>query len=50
MNKNKIKLKNEKKPCDMYVLFNGRVTELIGMKMKFEIIQILIINFEFNLI
>ena len=26
-----------KKPCDVYVLFNGRVTELIGTKIKFEI-------------
>ena len=31
--------KDEKKPCDVYVLFNGRVTELIGSKIriKFEI-------------
>ena len=29
--------KNEKKPCDVYVFFNGRVTELMGMKIKFEI-------------
>ena len=29
--------KNEGKPCDLYVLFNGRVTELIGAKIKFEI-------------
>ena len=34
MNKN---LKNEKKPYDVYVLFNGRVTEFIGTKIKFEI-------------
>ena len=45
MNKNKIKYKNCKKPCDVYVLFN----ELIGTKIKFEI-KILILNFEFNLI
>ena len=37
-------LKNEKEPCEMYVLFNGRVAELIGTKIKFEIK-----NFEFNL-
>ena len=36
MNKNKIK-EDEKKPCDEYVLFNGRVTELRGSKIKFEI-------------
>ena len=47
MNKNKIKKKNEEKPCDMYVLLNGRVTELIGTKIKFEIKNF---NFEFNLI
>ena len=29
--------KDEKKPFDVYVLFNGRVTELIGTKIKFEI-------------
>ena len=37
MNKNEIKLKNEKKPCDEYILFNGKVAELIGRKIKFEI-------------
>ena len=37
MNKNKIKSKNDQKSCDVYVLFNGRVTELIGTKIKFEI-------------
>ena len=37
MNKNKIRLKKERKPCDMYALFNGRVAELIGTKVKFEI-------------
>ena len=38
MNKKILKnLKNEKKPCDVYVLFNGRVTELISRKIKFEI-------------
>ena len=36
MNKNRIKLKNEKKPCDVYVLFNGGVTELIGTKIKLK--------------
>ena len=36
MNKNKIKLKNEKKPCDVYVLLNGKVTELIGTKIKLK--------------
>ena len=51
MNKNKIRFKkNEKKPCDMYVLFNGKVTELIGTKIKFETKKISILNFEFNLI
>ena len=39
-----------RKPYDVYVLFNGRVTELIGTKIKFEIKKILILNFEFNLI
>ena len=34
MNKNKIK--NVKKPCDVYVLFNGGITELIGMKIKLK--------------
>ena len=33
MIKNKIKLKNEKKPCDVYILFTG----LLGIKIKFEI-------------
>ena len=33
----------------MSVLFNGRVTELIGTKIKFEI-KNLILNFDFNLI
>ena len=38
MNENKIKLKNgEKEQCDVYLLFNGRVTELIGTKIQFEI-------------
>ena len=32
MNKNKIKLKNEKKPYHIYVLFNKSVTELISLK------------------
>ena len=32
----------------MYVLVNGRVTELIGMKIKLK--KDLILNFEFNLI
>ena len=48
MNKNKIKLKNELKPCDVYLLFNKRVTELIGTKIKLKL-KILILNFEFNL-
>ncbi len=47
MNKNKIT--NKKKPCDVYVLFNGSVTELIGTKKKLKI-KNLILNFEFNLI
>ena len=33
--------------CDVYVLFNGRVTELIGTKIKFEIKNS---NFNLNLI
>ena len=37
MNKIKQNKKDEKKPWDVYVLFNGRVTELIGTKIKFEI-------------
>ena len=49
MNKNKIKWKNEKKSYDVYVLFNGGVTELIGTKIKLKL-KILILNFEFNLI
>ena len=36
MNKNKINLKNVKKPYLIYVLFNKRVTELIGSKMKLK--------------
>ena len=35
-------------PCDVYVLFNGRVTELIGTNINFEF-KILILDFEFNL-
>ena len=34
-------LKTGKIPCDIYVLFNGRVTELIGTNINFEL-QILI--------
>ena len=41
--------KNEMKPCDVYVLFNGRLTELIGTKIKLKL-EIEILNFEFNLI
>ena len=37
-----------KKTCDVYILFNGRVTELISMNINFEF-KILILNFEFNL-
>ena len=37
MNKIRQNKRNKKKPCDVYVLFNGRVTELIGMKIEFEI-------------
>ena len=44
MTKNKNKIKNVKKPSDVYVLFNGRGFELIGTKIKFEI---KIINFKF---
>ena len=36
MNKNKINLKNVKKPYLVYVLFNKRVTELIGSKIKLK--------------
>ena len=36
MNKNKIR-KNEKKPYDVYIPFNGGVTELIGMKIKLKL-------------
>ena len=43
MNKNKIKLKNEKKAYDVYVLFTGGVTELIGAKIKLKL-KILILN------
>ena len=42
------KIKNVKIPCDVYVLFNGKVTELIGTNINFEF-KILISNFEFNL-
>ena len=49
MNKYKIEFKNEKKLCDVYVLFKWRVTELIGTKIKFEI-KNFNLNFEFNLI
>ena len=34
-------------PCDVYVPFNGRVTELIGLNINFEF-KILILDFEFN--
>ena len=44
---NKIK-KNGNIPCDVYVLFNRRVTELIGTNINFEF-KILILNLEFNL-
>ena len=44
----KNKIKNEKIPCDVYVLFNKRVTELIGTNINFEF-KILILIFEFNL-
>ena len=49
MKKKKNFFLNEKKPCDVCVLFNGRVTELIGTKIKFEI-KNFNLNFEFNLI
>ena len=42
------KIKNGKIPCDVYVLFNGRVSELIGTNINFEF-KILILNFEINL-
>ena len=42
------KIKNVKIPCDVYVRFNGRVTELISANINFEF-KILILNFEFNL-
>ena len=50
MNINKIKLKNGKKPYQVYVLYNKRLTELIGSKIKFKFKKHLILNFEFNLI
>ena len=36
MNKNKINLKNVKKPYLVYVIFNKRVIELIGSKIKLK--------------
>ena len=55
MNKDKMKFKkNVKKPYNMYVLFNKRVTEFIGSKIKLKfkkkLILTLILNLEFNLI
>ena len=44
MNENKIKYKNLKKPYHIYILFNKRVTELIGSKMKIEFLK----NFNFK--
>ena len=37
--------KDEKKPCDVYVLFNGRITELIGHENIIWKLKILILNF-----
>ena len=31
------KIENGKTPCDMYVRFNGSVTELIGTNINFEL-------------
>ena len=45
---NKRKEKDENTPCDVYVLFNGRVSELIGSYINFEF-KIFIKNFEFDL-
>ena len=36
MNKNKKNSKNEKKAYDVYILFNGGVTELKGTKIKLK--------------
>ena len=36
MNKNKMNLKNVRKPYLVYVLFNKRVTGLIGSKIKLK--------------
>ena len=44
MNKNKINLKNVKKPY-VYELFNKRVTELIGSKIKLKLKKF---NFNFK--
>ena len=37
MNKNKIKLKNVKKPYHIYVQFNKVLTELISSKIKLKV-------------
>ena len=42
---NKI-LKNGKTPCDVCILFNGKVAELMGKNINFEF-KILISDFEF---
>ena len=45
MNKNKINSKNVQKPYLVYILFNKRVTELIGMKIKSKLKKF---NFNFK--
>ena len=50
MNKNKINLKNVKKPYHVYIPFNKRVTELIGSKIKLNFKKFFILNLEINLI
>ena len=42
------KIKNRKKPCDVNVRSNGKVTELMGTNINFEL-KILILNFEFKI-
>ena len=47
MNKNKIKfLKCKKKPYHIYVLFNKRVTELIGSKIELNLKKKINFNFK----
>ena len=52
MNKNKINLKNVKKPYLVYVLFNKKGNWIIRLENEIEIFKnlISILNLEFNLI